>query len=231
VTAALELAGVTKDYRGLRPLRVERLVVGPGEHVAIANIEQPAAEVLINLLTGASLPDRGEVRVFGHPTSAIERSDQWLAFVDRFGIVSDRAVLLDAMTIVQNLAMPYSLEIEPPAETVRERAIGLAGEVGLAAGTWDRPVAELDGASRLRVRLGRALALDPAVLLLEHPTAAVERSGVAALARDVRSIARRRQAALLALTADREFAAAVAARVLTLDAGTGRLSERRRRFG
>ncbi len=229
--AVLELAGVVKDYRGLRPLRVERLSVAAGDRVAIGNIDQAGAEVLINLLTGASLPDAGEVRVFGQPTSSIERSDQWLALVDRFGIVSERAVLLDAMTVVQNLAMPYSLEIEPPSEEVRERATGLAREVGLAAATWDRPVSELDGASRLRVRLGRALALKPGILLLDHPTAAVERTHVAALGRGMRSIAQRREAALLALTADREFASAVASRVLTLDAATGRLSERRRWFG
>jgi ABC-type polar amino acid transport system ATPase subunit len=47
----------------------------------------------------------------------------------------------------------------------------------------------------------------------------------------MRSIAQRRETALLALTADREFASQVASRVLTLDAATGRLSERRRWFG
>jgi len=38
----------------------------------------------------------------------------WLAAVDRFGIVSERAVLLDVLSVVQNLAVPFTLEIEPP---------------------------------------------------------------------------------------------------------------------
>jgi ABC-type taurine transport system ATPase subunit len=83
----------------------------------------------------------------------------------------------------------------------------------------------------VRVRLGRALALDPALIILEHPTAAVERAHVGTLARAVREAARRRQAATLTITADRPFASAVAARVLTLEPATGRLLEQRRWFG
>jgi ABC-type transporter Mla maintaining outer membrane lipid asymmetry ATPase subunit MlaF len=230
VTAVLELSGISKDFHGLRPLRIDRLVVAAGEQVAISGIDQTSAEVLINLITGASLPDRGEVRVFGRPTSSIEHSDEWLALVDRFGIVSERAVLLEAMTVIQNLAIPFSLDIEPPDDDVRDRAAALAREVALPAAAWDGRVGDLDGSARVRVRLGRALALDPAVLLLEHPTTAVARGQVAALGRDVLAIARRRNAALLALTADTEFAAAVAPRVCTLDAATGRLSEGRRRW-
>jgi phospholipid/cholesterol/gamma-HCH transport system ATP-binding protein len=197
--------------------------------VAIVGVDLPAAEILVNLITGASLPDSGEVRTFGRSTATIADSVEWLALVDRFGIVTERAVLLDALSVVQNLAMPFSLDIEPPDEHVRERALALAAEVGLERNAWDRPVGELDGASRLRLRIGRSLALDPAVMLLEHPTAVVERGAVGALGRDVRGIAERRRIALLTLTADEEFATLVAARVLQLDAASGRLAERRRR--
>jgi ABC-type transporter Mla maintaining outer membrane lipid asymmetry ATPase subunit MlaF len=230
VTAAVvELADISKQYGGLRPLRIASLVVGADDRLAIVGVDLAAAETLVNLVTGASLPDAGEVRAFGRSTAAIADSTEWLALVDRFGIVTERAVLLDALSVVQNLAMPFSLDIEPPGEEVRERAVALAAEVGLAPDVWDRPVGELDGALRLRVRIGRALALDPAVMLLEHPTAVVERGAVGALGRDVRGIAERRRIALLTLTADEEFAALAGARVLQLDAASGRLAERRRR--
>ena len=129
----LELSDVSKDYRGLRPLRIAGLTVQPGEHIAIIGLDQTTAEVFVNLITGATLPDRGEVRLFGRPTSAITDSADWLAVVDRFGIVSPRAVLLDSLTVVQNLAMPFTLDIEPPAEDVRRRAVALAERVGLDA--------------------------------------------------------------------------------------------------
>lgn len=234
--ALLELEAVVKDYRGLRPLRIDRLTVAPDDRIAIVGIDQLAAEVLINLLTGVSLPDSGEIRLFGRPTASIQDSAEWLSLVDRFGIVSERAVLLEALSCVQNLAIPFSLDIEPPSDELRGRAIALAREVGLREATWERPLGDLDGSSRARVRLGRALALDPSLVLLEHPTAAVARGAAVPLGRDVRTIAKRRGVATLTLTADADFAAAVASRVLTLDPANGRLSEPRRggwrgRFG
>ncbi len=169
--AALELAGVSKAYGGLRPLRIHELRVAAGESVAIVGFDRPSAEVFVNLVTGAVLPEAGEVRVFGRPTSAIADSDDWLATVDRFGIVSERAVLLDQLTLLQNLAMPFTLDIEPLSDEVRAKAEAIAIEIDLGRDAWDRPIAGLDLDARMRLRLGRALALGPSVLLLEHVSA------------------------------------------------------------
>lgn len=223
----LEIAGVSKRYGGLRPLRIQALTLEEGEHVAILGLDQPMAEVLINLVTGASVPDQGDVKVFGQSTTAIADADEWLALVDRFGIVSDRAVMLDRMTVVQNLAIPFTLEIEPPAPDARMQATRLAAEAGLDEAAWDQPVASLDGGGRARVRLARALALNPSVLLLEHPTSAVEAPDAGAVGQQVRTAAHARGAAVLALTADQAFADRVAGRILRLDPATGRLDPQR----
>ncbi len=226
----LEIADLVKGYHGLRPLRVQSLVVEPGEALAILGLDAVGAEVLINLLTGAMLPDTGEVRVFGQSTAAIADSDAWLGVVDRFGLVSARAVLLEPLSVVQNLAMPFSLDIEPPSAALRERAVGLAAEVGLAEGGWDRPVGSLDAEGKLRVRLGRAVALDPAILVLEHPSDGLDRARVAEVGRHIRAVASARRMTALTLTADAEFAGHAAARVLTFEPSTGRLVPKRRRW-
>jgi phospholipid/cholesterol/gamma-HCH transport system ATP-binding protein len=228
VTPVLELSAVIKDYRGLRPLRIEHLVIEPGEQLALLGFDRPSAEVLINLITGTTLPDRGDIRVFGHSTAAIQDSTEWMALVDRFGLVTERAVLLEGLSVVQNLAIPFSLDIEPPGAEVRSRAIALALEVGLEEAMWDRRVADLDAGLRARIRLGRALALDPSVVLFEHPTAGVPRAEVGALGRRMRAVVGRRGVAAMTLTADGDFAAAVADRVLVLDPSTGRLAGHRR---
>src|SRR5919197_2234098 len=136
----LTLAGVCKHYGGLRPLRIQQLTVAAGEQVALLRLDRPSAEVFVNLVTGAMLPDAGQVTLFGQPTSAIADGAAWLAIVDRVGIVSERAVLLDQLTVVQNLAMPFTLDIEPPSAGVARRAATLASEVGLLEAAWDRPV-------------------------------------------------------------------------------------------
>jgi len=230
MAAVLEIAGVSKTYGALRPLRLQQLAVEEGESVAIVGLDQGAAEVLVHLITGATLPDAGEIRVFGRATAAIADSSDWLATVDRFGIVSDRAVLLEQLSVVQNLAMPFTLDVEPPPDDVRRRAESLADEVGLTRAAFDVRVAEIGAAAQARVRLGRALALDPAILVLEHATATLARDAATAFGRDVRAIAGRRGVAVVAATADDTFAGSVAARVLAHDPATGALAERRRRW-
>jgi ABC-type transporter Mla maintaining outer membrane lipid asymmetry ATPase subunit MlaF len=223
---AVELLGIAKSYGALRPLRIERLEIAPGEPVAVIGLDQPAAEVLIGLITGASLPDAGEVRVFGRSTREITDGDEWLAGLDRFGIVSDRAALLDALSVLQNLAVPFSLEIEPPSDEVRERAAALGAELLIGAALHDVRAGDLDGSGRLRLRVARALAFDPALVLLEHPSASVPPHEAPAVARDIRSALARRGAASLTLTADRHLAGAIASRVLVLEPASGRLKRR-----
>lgn len=223
----VEITGLSKDYQGLRPLRIEKLSLAPAEHIAIVGLDQPMAETFVNLVTGATLPDRGQVTIFGRLTASIRDSEEWLTVVDRIGIVSERAVLLDTLSVLQNLAMPFTLEIDPPPDAIRDRASRLAEEAGLPRASWSRPVLELDAGGRSRIRIARALALDPALLLLEHASATVPPSERSAIALEIRQMASRRGSALIAATADEKFAATVASRVFTLDAATGRLSERR----
>lgn len=223
----IEIADVSKDYRGLRPLRIKALTVAGGESVAIVGFDQPAAEVFVNLVTGATLPDAGRIAVFGRPTREIADSDDWLSFVDRFGIVTDRAVLLEPLSVLQNLAMPFTLEIEPLDEASRARAATLAREAGIDPAQWDAPVASLDAASKVRVRVARACGLDPPILVLEHASASLGAADAAAVGADIRSIAARRGAALVAMTADDRFARAVAARVLRWDPASGQLAATR----
>lgn len=227
----LALHGISKNYGGLRPLRIERLAVFATDCVAIAGLDGPMAETFVNLVTGASLPDRGTIAVFERGTADIVDSDEWLTIVDRFGIVSERVVLLEGMNAVQNLALPFTLDIEPPGGEPLTRAQALAREVGLDQDLWELPVAKLDGLSRTSVRLARAIAHDPALLLLEHPTSAVERRHVAVFAARVAAVAKDRAMAVVAISADNAFVDAFPGRVLRVNPATGKVEAPRRWFG
>src|SRR5436853_5521753 len=94
---ALDMAGVVKRYQGLRPLRIRKLLVAPPDRLVLSGFDAAAAEVFVHLVTGATLPDEGDVRVDGRSTRDIATDTEWLASLDRFGIVTDRAVLIEGM--------------------------------------------------------------------------------------------------------------------------------------
>ncbi len=216
--------GVVKDYRGLRPLRLLDLEIPTGARIVLSGIDVIGAEVVTNLINGATLPDSGEVRVFGRATHDITDGDEWLTSLDRFGIVTARAVLLEGMTVRQNVALPLTIEIDPVPDDLVPRVDALAREAGIDAAWLDRQAHEAPVTIRMRIHLARSIALSPALLLLEHPTAALEAGDRPALADDVRRVAEARGMTLLACSQDREFARRVATRHLQLHPGTGALT-------
>ena len=217
----LVLTDVEKQYGGLRPLRVRALRVPAGRITMLLGFDRPAAEVFVNLITGASLPDKGEVASLGRPTSAIADSDEWLAFVERFGIVSDRIVLLEAMTVAQNLAISFDLQLEPVPPEIMTRVAALSAEAGIDAASLDTRVADAAPLLRAQIFLARALALDPAILVLEHPTASLSPDEAKAFAAIVSKVSEHRRLTTIGLLMDEKFAKATGGRLLTWQPATG----------
>jgi phospholipid/cholesterol/gamma-HCH transport system ATP-binding protein len=219
--AVIELRDVQKDYRSLRPLRVRTLDVREGESIALLGFDRASAEVFVNLITAATVPDAGEVRVFGQSTASIQDAASWLTSLDCFGIVSERAVVLDNMSVEDNLTMPLSMALHDVDAALRAKVQAIADEVGLPREQLSKPVAALSLSERLRLRLGRALAPEPRILLAEHPNAVLEPADVARFAADYARIVAKRRLASVVLTADYAFAAAVTPSILTLQPATG----------
>jgi putative ABC transport system ATP-binding protein len=214
---------LSKNYQALRPLRVQSLEVRRGAVLSLMGLDAPAAEMFVGLLTGAVLPDDGEVHLFGRSTRDVTDSDAWLAMLDDVGIVTDRAVLIAQFRVEQNIAIPFTLQVDPVAEEIIPRVRQLAEEVGLDTTDLARPVAQSPPEVVARVHLARALALDPALLIAEHPSATLPRATVTAYAADMARIARGRGLAVLAITGDRAFADALGGQTLTHEPATGAL--------
>jgi len=219
----VRMTGVQKNYAALRPLRIQSLEVGPGERLALGGLDGAAAEVLVNLVTGAALPDEGTVVVFGQSTAEIADGEAWLASLERFGIVSPRAVMLEGSTLLQNLALPFTLEIDPVPPSVLTRVEALATECGLDTASLPVRVGELPPHVRVRAHLARALALEPALLLIEHPTADVGDQHRRSLGEDLARVVEERRIAALIVTLDPDFAEVAAHRSLELQPATGAL--------
>jgi putative ABC transport system ATP-binding protein len=156
-------------------------------------------------------------------TTDIPDSDTWLESLRAYGLLGVRTVLIEQLTVEQNLAIPVTLEVDPMPEALAAEVRARASEVGLAEHLLRQTPAALGPLDLQRVRLGRALALAPRVLLAEHPTATLERADADALARDMSRIVARRGMAAVYITADRAFAQQAADEIVMLKPATGDL--------
>jgi putative spermidine/putrescine transport system ATP-binding protein len=207
---------------------VRNLRVPSGRITMLLGFDRPAAEVFVNLVTGASLPDRGEVACLGRATSAIADKDEWLAFVERFGLVSDRIVLLEWMTVAQNLALSFDLQLEPVPDEIMARVRSLATEVDLDPAALEQKVADAAPLTRAQVFLARAVAFEPSILMLEHPTANLSPEEAKAFAASVGRVSTRRGLTTIGLLMDETFAKATGGRLLRWQPATGEMKERGR---
>jgi predicted ABC-type transport system involved in lysophospholipase L1 biosynthesis ATPase subunit len=219
----LDISGLVKDYQALRPLRIKSLVVAPGDVLAVSGLDAQAAETFVHLVTGATLPDSGDVSLFGQNTRAIADGGAWLKSLDGIGMVTSRGIVVEMFTVLQNIALSFTLEVDPIDPDVLPQAAALAREVGLAPSDFDLAAGRVRADAPMRIHLARALALGPRLLIAEHPSANLPRESVTAFGADLARIARSRGLALLALTADDELAKAIGGQRLELVAATGEL--------
>ena len=219
----LEITGLEKNYQTLRPLRIQALTVTAGDVISISGIDVPGAETFVHLVTGATLPDKGTVSLFGRDTRGIADGEAWLKSLDGVGMISARGIVVEMFTVLQNVALSLTLDVDPIDPRVVPQAGALAREAGIAADRFDIPVGRLGPDVHMRVHLARALALEPKLLIAEHPSASLPRETVAGFGADLGRAARSRRLGLVAITADDSLAKAVGGSRLELIAATGEL--------
>jgi ABC-type transporter Mla maintaining outer membrane lipid asymmetry ATPase subunit MlaF len=223
----VEIQGLIKNYGSLRPVRIQSFSVRRGDRLTLIGLDQAAAEMFVTLITGAALPDEGTVRLFGQLTSEIPSGDEWLTLLDRLGMLSDRAVLVEQYSVAQNIAMPFTLELEPIPSELLPRIVDLMREVGLDESVRDTPVGTVAPQVRARVRLARAIALEPVLVLAEHPSASLPRDAVSAFAKDLARVAEARQIGLVTISADKDFVRAFDGTTLIVEGATGEVRKQR----
>jgi len=229
----LEIRDLSKDYHTLRPLRIKEFTVRSGDVVSITGMDLLGAETFVHLVTGATLPEAGEVLLLGRNTREITDGDAWLKSLDAVGMITTRGILVEAFSVLQNIALSLTLDVDPIDSRVVPQAGALAREVGIAASLFDVPVGRVTQDVQMRVHLARALALEPKMLIAEHPSAALPRDTVSGFGADLGRVARKRGLALVAITADDSLAKAIGGSRMELVPATGEvraLSRIRRLF-
>jgi ABC-type lipoprotein export system ATPase subunit len=219
----LEITDLSKDYRTLRPLRVRSLTVRSGEVMSISGVDVLGAETFVHLVTGATLPDSGNVTLFGRNTRDITDSEGWLKSLDGVGMITARGILVEGFSVLQNIALSLTLDVDPLDAVVAPRAAELARDAGTEATLLDVPAGRVAPDVQMRVHVARAVALGPKLLVAEHPSASLPREAVPGFGADLGRLARLRELALVAITADDSLAKAIGGTRLELVAATGEL--------
>ena len=223
MTTLLEIRGLVKGYQALRPLRIRELVVTAGTVVSLGGLDAAAAETFVHLVTGAAPPDEGDVIMLGQNTRAIADGDAWLKSLDAVGMVTARGILIEAFSVLQNIAMSFTLDVDPIDPRVVPEAGALARDVGIDPVLFDVPAGKAGPEMQMRVHLARALALGPKLVIAEHASAPLPRQTVAAFGADLARVADSRGLALIAVTADDVLARAIGGQRLELVPATGEL--------
>jgi molybdate transport system ATP-binding protein len=190
----------------------------PGATVAILGPNGAGKTTLLRCLAGLQRIDRGSVAVDGMVWDA-PGDGVFVAPAERgVGVVFQEHLLFPSMSVVDNVA--FGLRARGmPRPAARERAVALLDAVGLVDRARDRPAA-LSGGQRQRVALARALAVEPSLLLLDEPLAALDVTTRVEVRRELR----RHLDALddgvrLLVTHDPVDAFALAERVVVVEAG------------
>lgn len=202
--AVAGLADVRIDYPGRSPLGPLTFGVEPREIVALVGASGAGKSTALRLLAGLEQPAAGTV----------------IRPAGRTGFVFQSPTLMPWADAGANVALPLELSGVPVAEA-RRRADEALAAVGLGDRITARP-RQLSGGMAMRVSLARALSIQPDLLLLDEPFAALDSITRRTLIEDLHRLWVARPMAVVFVTHDVEEAAYLAGRVVVLSAAGGR---------
>jgi putative ABC transport system ATP-binding protein len=219
--ASVRLENVVKIYGGDRETRALdglTLEVAAGEFVAVTGPSGCGKSTLLHLAGGIDRPTSGRVVVDGRDLSELSESDLTLYRRRRVGTVFQFFNLIPALTALENVALPLTLDDGTNDETkASERARALLALVGLPEKEGAFPY-ELSGGQMQRVAIARAVAASPPLLLADEPTGNLDSvAGGAVL--DLLADLHRERGVTVLLATHSEEAAQRAGRVVRLKDG------------
>jgi putative ABC transport system ATP-binding protein len=148
------------------------LEVAAGSFVAVMGPSGSGKSTLLHLLGGLDTPTAGEVLVEGRALSALSERNRTEVRRHRIGFVFQQFNLVPVLTAEENVALPLVIDRLPAAE--RARRVGRLMELVDLLDCRSQLPAQLSGGEQQRVAVARALVTEPAMVLADEPTGALD---------------------------------------------------------
>ena len=211
VASALELRGLVKHFGGVVAVAGIDLAVRRGEFFTLLGPSGSGKTTILRLVAGFDRPSSGRILLEGRDIAPLAPAQRGI------GVVFQHYALFPHLTVSENIRYPLKRRRWSRSEAVRrvDEMLALVRLEGLGA----RYPRELSGGQQQRVALARALAFRPALLLMDEPLGALDRTLRVEMEEEIRRIHREAKATVVYVTHDREEAFAMSDRIGVLRAG------------
>ncbi|MDR3203374.1 MAG: ABC transporter ATP-binding protein [Deltaproteobacteria bacterium] len=209
----IELIDLTKEYPGATVTAVDKinLTIHEGETIALLGPSGCGKTSTLNMIVGLEKPTSGDIKVKGRSIIDVPIEKRGI------GLVFQDYAVFTSMTVEGNLSFGLEMKNAPKdkiKQTVQKTAalLGLSDKLKLKA-------SKLSGSELQRVAIGRTLAIEPSILLLDEPLSNLEAEARLAMRQELRRLRQELGLTIIYVTHDQVEALSLADRIAIMNFG------------